>query len=408
MNIGFSLLSSFNRQLFGCLLLACLAPTVQADADDTFNIYLAEGIQQDSNLFRQSANEQSDSIQSTSATLAFAKSLAQQRFSLDASLIDYRYSKNDYLDYRATNYNGAWNWALTHRLTGVLSLSQTEAQTSFVDYSQGTPLTHPIVRRTNVNHFGAEWQVMGGWRLLGGVTNNQQANSSTFTAQNSYELNTWEAGAKYIWPAGNYLQLLRREGNGTYKDRVYVGLDVVPAPFNSQFDTGFSQTETEARLYVPLTGKSAIDGKLAHQSRQHDHFSQRDYSVNIGRVDYTWLPTGNLSVVSGLRREVAAYQTIISSYYLTDGFKVQPSWQISPKVILRLSYDWQRRKYEGALITGQPEWRDKLQSARVGVDWAPVRWATLSTAYQRDTRHSTRDNFDFNANIFSVTARLNF
>ena len=75
---------------------------------------------------------------------------------------------------------------------------------------------------------------------------------------------------------------------------------------------------------------------------------------------------------------------------------------------MRLSYDWQRRKYEGALITGQPEWRDKLQSARVGVDWAPVRWATLSTAYQRDTRHSTRDNFDFNANIFSVTARLNF
>ena len=352
-------MSSSNRQLFCCLLAACLAPSVYADADDTVNVYLAEGIQQDSNLFRQSAQEQRDAIQTTSATLAFAKPLALQRFSLDATLIDYRYSKNHYLDYRATNYNAAWNWALTHRLTGVLSANQTEAQTSFVDYSLGTPLTHPIVRRTNVNHLGAEWQVMGGWRLVGGLTNNQQANSSTFTAQNSYELNTWEAGAKYIWPAGNSLQLLQREGNGTYKDRVLVGLDILPAPFNPQYDTGFSQSETEARLYVPLTGKSMIDGKLAHQSRQHDHFSQRDYSVNIGRVDYTWLPTGNLSVVSGLRREVAAYQTIISSYYVTDGINIQPAWQISPKVVMRFNYDWQRRKYEGTLISGQPEWRDQ-------------------------------------------------
>lgn len=401
-------MSSSYRQLFCCLLVACLAPSVYADADDTVNVYLAEGIQQDSNLFRQSAQEQRDAIQTTSATLAFAKPLALQRFSLDATVIDYRYSKNHYLDYRATNYNAAWNWALTHRLTGVLSANQTEAQTSFVDYSLGTPLTHPIVRRTNVNHLGAEWQVMGGWRLVGGLTNNQQANSSTFTAQNSYELNTWEAGAKYIWPAGSSLQLLQREGNGTYKDRVLVGLDILPAPFNPQYDTGFSQSETEARLYVPLTGKSMIDGKLAHQSRQHDHFSQRDYSVNIGRVDYTWLPTGNLSVVSGLRREVAAYQTIISSYYVTDGINIQPAWQISPKVVMRFNYDWQRRKYEGTLISGQPEWRDQLQSARIGVDWVPVRWATLSTSYQRDTRRSTRDNFDFNANIVSVTARLNF
>lgn len=385
-----------------------MAPSVQADADDTFNIYLAEGIQQDSNLFRQSAREQSDTLQSTSVTLAFSKPFGQQRFSFDATLIDYRYSKNDYLDYRATNYNGAWNWALTHRLTGILSVSQTEAQTSFVDYSAGTPLTHPIVRRTNVNYFGAEWQVMGGWRLLGGLTNNQQSNSSAFTAQNGYELNNWELGGKYLWPAGTYLQLLRREGKGIYKDRVLVGFDVVPAPFNSQFDTGFAQTETEVSLYVPISGKSTVSARLAHQARQNDHFSQRDYAANIGRVDYTWLPTGNLSVLTSLRREVADYQTMLSSYYLADGFNVQPAWQISPKVVMRFSYDWQRRKYEGALIGGQPEWRDKLQSARVGVDWTPVRWATLSTSYQRDTRNANRANSDFKANILGLNVRLSF
>lgn len=385
-----------------------MAPSVQADADDTFNIYLAEGAQYDSNLFRQSANGKSETIQTTSATLAFSKPFAQQRFSFDATLVDYRYSKNDYLDYRATNYNGAWNWALTHRLTGILSVSQTEAQTSFVDYSAGTPLTHPIVRRTNVNHFGAEWQVTGGWRLLGGLTNNQQANSSAFTAQSSYELNTWEAGVKYMWPAGTYLQLLQREGSGEYKDRVFVGFNVLPAPFNPQFDTGFTQTETEASLYVPLSGKSTLSGRLSHLVRQNDHFSQRDYTANVGRIDYSWLPTGNLSLVTSLRREVADYQTIVSSFYLVNGFNIQPTWQISPKVAMRFSYDWQRRKYEGGLIGGQPEWHDNLQSASVGVDWNPVRWAVLTTSYQRDTRNSTRANSDFMANILNLNARLIF
>lgn len=396
------------RFLFAGLVSVMAIPLAMADADDTFNIYPAIGAQRDDNLFRRASGAESDTIETASLTLALNKALGLQRFSLDLTVIDYRYAHNDYLDYQAKNYAAAWNWSLTPRLTGVVSLDQTEVQNSFVDYAATTPQTRRNIRRTNVNHLGAEWQVSGGWRLLGGLTNNEQGNSETFNAQSSYALNTWEFGGKYVWPGGNYLQLLRREGDGEYKDREVVGFDRVPAPFNPQYDNAFRQTDSEARLYVPLSGKSVLSGRLARQSRQHEHFGQRDYAATTGRLDYTWLPTGQVSLVGGLRREVAAYQDYFSSYYLADGFNLQPAWQISARTTLRLNYDWQRRNYEGGLLAGVASRRDTLQSLRLGLEWAPLRWASLITSYQRDTRNSNQNNLDFSANIFSVNARFSF
>lgn len=395
------------RLLLASLVAFCVVPAAFADEDDTFNIYLSLGAQHDNNLFRRPSAKEGDTIQSSSLTLGLNKAISLQRFSLDATLIDYRYQKNDYLDYKATNYNAAYNWAITHRLTGVLSATQVESQNSFVDYSAVSPQSRRNIGRTNVNRLAAEWQVMGGWRLVGGFTNNEQSNSETFRQQTSYVLNSWELGGKYYWPAGNYLQVVRRQGDGEYKGRERVGFDQVPAPFNPQYDTQFRQIETEARLFVPLTGKSSLTGMLARQERQHQYFEQRDYSATVGRVDYTWQPTGKLALGVALRREASVYQDYSSSYFLTDGFNLAPTWQVTAKTLMRFSYDWQRRSFEGALIPS-PERKDTLQSIRFGIDWLPVRWATITASYQRDSRDSTRAFSDFNADIFSVNARFNY
>lgn len=398
----------FIRLLVVSTLATAFVSPALADADDTFNVYLGVASQRDSNLFRQSANEQSDTVTTTSLTLALSKSFAQQRFVLDATLIDYRYSHNDYLDYKANNYSATWNWALTHRLSGTLSSSQTEIQNSFVDYRAITPQNRRNIRKTNVNYLGGEWRAMGGWRLLAGLTNNEESNSETFNAQSSYALNSWEVGVKYVWPAGTFLQLLQREGSGEYKDRELLTFDMQPSPLNPQFDTRFRQIDTEARVSVPLTGTSSLSAKLARQAREHDYFSDRDYAATTGRVDYAWQPIGKLSLVAGLRREVATFQNYTSSYYLSDGINLQPAWQISAKTTLRLNYDWQRRNYEGALISGFPERHDTLQSIRLGLDWLPVRWATVTGSLQRDSRNSNQNVFDFSTNLFSLNARLNF
>lgn len=396
-----------------CLLSAVIgaahAPAVLADAADTLNINLGLGSMRDDNLFRQSSGHtQSDTLTSTSLTLSLNKPYNLQRIYADATLIDYRYQTNDYLSYQAKNYDAGWAWSLTPRLHGLFAMDRTELQNSFVDYSAATPAQAKNVRRTENQRFSVEWEVTGGWRALAGLSRVSQANSQTFLAQSGYELNNRELGGKYVWPAGSYLQLTRREGEGEYKERRLVPFSEVPAPFNAQIDNGFRQSETEVRLYVPLTGKSSVTARLARQARQHDHFPDRDYTATVGRVDYAWKPTGKLSLKAVLRRDVAAYQDYASSYYLVDALSLQPGWEISARTAMRLKLDWEKRRFEGAIFPGVPERSDIIQSARLAFDWFPATWATLSASLQRDSRNSNQDFRDYRANMVNLNAQFTF
>lgn len=395
--------------LLSALVSLAFATPVLADGNDTFNVIAGLGSIRDDNLFRQHAGQtQSDTLTTAVLTLSLNKPYSLQRFYADTSLIDYRYQKNDYLSYQAKNYDAGWAWSLTPRLHGLLAADRTEMQNSFVDYSAATPAQAKNVRRTENQRFTAEWEVTGGWRALAGLSRISQVNSQAFLEQSSYELDNRELGVKYVWPAGTYVQLMQREGEGKYKERQLIPFSEVPAPFNAQIDTGFRQSETEMRLYVPLTGKSALTARLARQERQHDHFPDRDYAATIGRLDYSWLPTGKLSVKAVLRRDVAAYQDYASSYYLVDGFSLQPGWQISAHTALRFKYDWEKRRFEGAIFPGLPERRDIIQSARLAFEWIPRRWVSLVASLQRDSRNSSQDFRDYRANMVNLNANISF
>jgi len=394
--------------MLAALFVAC-AGTASADPDDSFNLYLGLGTRRDSNLFRQPKGaEQSDTLDTTSLTLSLNKPYSLQRIYLDATLIDYRYRENDYLSYQAKNYNAGWNWSLTPRLHGVLSVDRTEVQNSFVDYSASSPEQLKNVRRTENQRFNAEWEAFGGWRALAGISRVSQTNSQTFLEQSSYALTSRELGVKYAWRAGTFLQALRREGEGEYKERRLITFAEVPAPFNSQIDNGFRQNETELRFYVPLTGKSAVTARLGRQERRHDHFPDRDYAATIGRLDYAWQITGQISLAAALRRDVAAYQDFASSYYLADGLTLQPVWQISARAALRLKLDWEERQYRGGIFPGVKERRDTIQSASLAVDWNPARWASLSASLQRDARDSNFAGRDYRATMAMLTAQFNY
>lgn len=398
-----------DRLLLALLLAGISNPQAHADAQDSVTFSVGLGALRDGNLFRQTdGNEQSDTLTTAAFTLGFNKAWGLQRIRANATLVDYSYRENDYLSYQARNYDAAWNWSFTPRLHGLLSLDQVEQQNSFVDYSASTPAQRKNVRRTENQRFSLEWEATGGWRVQGGLGRVAQTNSQSFLEQGSYELNNLEFGGRYVWPAGNYLQILQKQGEGEYKERRLIGFAEVPAPFNAQIDTGFRQDETEFKLYLPLTGKSTVNARLAWQERRHDHFSGRNYAAAVGRLDYAWQATGKLSLNAALRRDVAAFQNYASSYYLADGLSLQPGWQISARTALRFKYDWEKRRYEGGIFPGLPERRDTLQAVRLSLEWMPAEWGSLSLALQQDRRNSNQDNWDYKANSLSLNAQFLF
>lgn len=391
-----------------CLIALAWAGGALADAADTFNVYLGLGVLSDNNLFRSDSAPERDTVITSSLNLALNKPLAQQRFVFDVSLIDYSYDRNSYLNFTARNLNALWQWKLTPALVGQLSHVRTESLNSFVDYTATQPELRRNIRENDNSRFDVDWYVGGGLHLLGAVSRLKQQNSESFRQEDSYQLDGGELGARYVWRSGASLQLVQRTGQGDYSGRQRVGFDVVPAPFNSQYDTEFRQRELEMRLNVPLSGKSTVNARLARQKRTHDYFHQRDYNETIGRLEHTWQPSGRLSLNSAVRREVGVYQDFASSYYLSDGFSLQPAWQITNRINARFAYDWQRRRYEGAINPGLPERRDKLQTARASLDWLPHDRVGVNLAYQRDVRDSNQRGRDFEADQWSLNLRLNF
>lgn len=368
-----------------------------ADPEDSWNLNAGISTTYDSNLFRlPDAQASSDRITGTTIGLRVNKPYSLQRFTVDASMTDYRFSKNDRLDYLGKNLNAAWLWSVTPRLRGNLSTNYSESLNSFVDFRN----TSRNIRTIQGGRFDAELEVWGRWRLLGGVNYTEQKNSQPFLAESDYSAKAAEYGLKYAMPSGSTLSLIGRRTSGEYARRVVNPLVLI--------DSGFEQTDTEMRLLWLATGKSRVSGRLAYIDREHDNFAVRNYAGYVGNLDYTWDIGGKLRLNLGYRQDLASFQNLESSYYKLSAWNISPIWTITGKTALRARYNRETRDYQGAPVAALAGREDTLTQAQLAFDWLPLRTLTLLTFVQRDTRDSNRANADFKSNMAGVSANLSF
>jgi hypothetical protein len=157
------------------LLLGWTSTAMALGENDALKINGGYALQHDSNLFRLPADVNASSVTGrperdewigvASVGLAFKKGYGLQQLALSLNVLDYHYRHFSYLDFTAINYNAAWRWSLTPRLTGVVSTERIETLNSFADFQN----TNQRNQRTNVNSlFDAEYALDGAWRVLGG------------------------------------------------------------------------------------------------------------------------------------------------------------------------------------------------------------------------------------------------
>lgn len=390
-----------------CLLPLLLLPHLaQADEQDTFNLAAGAGIRFEDNLFRlpdavdtdtlQGRPHRSDMLYTANAGFKIDKSYSQQRFKVDVMATDNRFQNNSFLDYTGLNYSAAWLWHLTPRISGVLLASQEQSLINFADFRS---FDGKNVQTSEVKVFSIDGDLGAGWHAIGGLLDVRARNSQNFSAVGDYTQQGVELGGKYVSRAENWVSLVRRESNGEYQGRV-----INPV---TQLDSGFKQSDTEAKLYWRLTGKSTLDGKLGYVDRRHDNFTQRDYSGMVGKLEYTWEPTGKIDIKTSLSRNLYSFQQDANSYYVADTFSIGPVWAITAKTKVWARYDLSGRDYRGAIIQ-TTERRDTVQGFVVGGEWKPLRTVTVGGALQRDTRASNFGGLDYEANAASVYAQLLF
>lgn len=385
------------------------ASAAHADSLDTWNLFVSTNVTYNNNLFLlpPSANPQlllgtsdkSDILTATTVGLKVSKPYSLQRFELDLNLVDYRYRNFDYLNFTAPNYTAAWRWSLTPYLTGNLSSSYQESMNNFYDTRN---FRQQNLRTVENQRFDADLNFSGGWHLLGGVTQDVSKNSEIFVAEGDTTINSLEAGVRYVFPSGTSLKFINRTGQGTYDNRP------VPIPV-VLLDNQFDQTTNEISLNWPITGKTSLNTRIGWLDRGHDTFTERDFSGAIGALSINWNVTAKTRISGGWTRQLSAYETLYSSYTVTDSFFVNPVWQMSAKTALRFRYDYSTIDYQGAIaVTPLNGRNDTLNTALLALDWQPLNALSLSATVTDSRRTSSAPESDYKNATAGISVQFSF
>ncbi|HEU4644891.1 MAG TPA: outer membrane beta-barrel protein, partial [Burkholderiales bacterium] len=294
-----------------------------------------------------------------------------------------------------TQYRAAWNWRLSDRLAGTLSADRSQ---SLVNYGDFRDPAQRNLRTSENQSLTVDTWIIGGWHLTSTLLQQESRNSVSFLQERGFRQRGGDFGVKYLAGSGSTLAVLRRWLSGEYVER---GLDAA-----NLIDDAFLRTETEAVVSWVLTGRSVLDGRLAHIEYESVNFAQRDFTGNTASLGLRWEATARLGLDFGASRSVSpssdAFQRRVERRYSAGA-----AWEIGPRTALKASvYAGESDFREPVLAFAGPPREDRFTGWSLGWDWQVHRLATLTASVQRQRRTSSDAAFDYRGAIGTLGASL--
>lgn len=372
--------------------------------NDTLEVFAAENVTYDSNVFRLSpsldsnqvigSSKRSDIIFTTSLGFSLNVPVSLQRFQLSYVWFDSRYRTFKDIDNRGHTARAAYLWAITPRLTGELSYQEQESLASFANI-QGR---RPDLVTSRMAVANAAWMATPSWRLHSDL-NATQVEHSENRALNDLETASAEVGVAFVSAQENRIGVAVRGERGRAPDeRLLFGLP---------FDNEYTQTGVGVQGRWVVTGHSRFDGRADYIRRQYEQVSQRNFSGPTFRATYTWTPTGKITVATTLQRDIAPLEDITTSFALVTGLTVRPDWAVTDKINVRGNFGYARYEYRGDPALGL-DFEHRVRTAGVSVHYRPATRIAISGGVARETRSSTLANGDYKVDIATLEARIGF
>jgi hypothetical protein len=396
-----------------------LAASLPAKAvfNDWFEIWVAENVTKDTNVFRLSDNldasslgvtrGRGDSIFSTYIGATANIPVHQQRFEAAYTWNRARYRTYDQLDYDGHSARAAWTYNFENKVTGVLSYDETETLASFSTFQ--VPLKDLVTvrafRGTSV------WLATPRYRVDGAAAAVRTEHSNPVRSVEDIESAMGSLGLSYVTPQDNLVGAAVRyeRGRSPHDDSLSLGspigspIVVVPTFVNNRYEQWALGLTT---TYIP-TPHSRFEGRVEYLRRQYDVDNQRNYSGPAGRFLYRWTPTVKLTVDVAASREPGPPEDIQTSFVLITGGYVRPKWQITEKTYLQGNAEYNVWDYRGdTLVGGSFTHRQRLIGA--SLQWKPWERIWLNVGANREVRTSTLLFGDYETTVYFVEGRVGF
>ncbi|WP_391527489.1 XrtB/PEP-CTERM-associated polysaccharide biosynthesis outer membrane protein EpsL [Denitromonas ohlonensis] len=384
------------------MLGALLLPAGAMAADDTFSLTAGQVFQFDDNVYRVApgvrpfGQSQSDRISITSLRADFDRQYSLQRVRASANFARIGFQRFDTLNYDTQGGELRWDWALGRRLTGRLSVDQSQSARDLADVGG----SRSSIGTSRSLRFSGDYWWHPDWSVGAGIERFSSTYSDVASQTSDYEALRPELRLTYRPRSGNQIALVGRFTDGTYPNRQAGVLS----------DDGFEQTDLQLSGRWQLTGHSRLNGYAGVARRQHPNLTYRDYTGPTGRLTYDWTPTGKLAVSATLRREIGARDDLFDNFVVTRAASFTPSWAVSGRVLVQGTVEWRKRDFRGdpGLLSGSQSRDDITRTYSLSLSYTPIDPLRLAVSIGRYRRSSDDPNAGYTANVGTVSAQYLF
>jgi exopolysaccharide biosynthesis operon protein EpsL len=379
---------------------------INVDAGNFFDVFAADQEAYDNNVYRLPTSvtdlsgivgpnaSREDHINTSTAGLDGQWDLGRQIVALDLRADDNRFASNTDLNNVSGTDKVIWNWSLASALSGQVGADYVRSLASFVNTD--------VYTRNVVDQWdyfgGARYQVGPRWAIFGGVIEADARLSAVTSKLNDSNQKSVEAGTEYATGGQNRVGFEYRYTDATYPNSLIPG--------QSNFN------EDRARLFLKyaISDKTLIDASAGYLKRDYPSHAIGEFSGDTWRAALQWQPRDKAQINAVAWRELHAYLTAESDYYVSNGVSISPIWFASEKLNLSLLLSTEKQDYLGEAlgiaIAGAR--RDRIYAEQANLTYIPVRYLTLNFSVRRAQRSSNQSQFAYNDTLAMIGVLAKF
>ena len=380
---------------------------------DVIKYTLGAGVAYDNNIFRLPAGARADpstgstargdTIFTLNAGATANKDISRQNVLLNANVTQGIYAQHSSFDYTLFNFGGIWNWLIGSKLGGQIGFAQVQYPNYFTDIRS----FQQNIRTVQTPFASAGYRFHPDWEFrlryeYGNVTNDLPSRKITNVEENRYL-----GGVRYRTQTGNLADLYYQYTSGTRPN--------LPEP--PQFSQSFRDyTGNEFGVNVgrwQFSAQSQFTGFLSYTTRNYTFAPSRNFSGPTFNLMYSWLPTSRTAVNISAYRLIGLYADVTTSYIVTTGVTVNPTWRATEKLNFGVRAYYDNRNYAGQPdailgLVGVEKRNDDIMSAGVNATYAFLRTVDGTLYYTWTRRNSNRPELDFNDSTVGVGLQWTF
>lgn len=390
---GFDMNCGVKPALLALMVSALMLPVAQAQEDDLpLFLTASQTFTRDSNLFRDDANKQSDTISSTALRLGVNKAYGRQNYRLDVTASRNRYNEFDQFNYNGLVSSGEFVTDIGSHFRLTASAAASETLPKFEDSS--TNRTGRNIQRSKRGALDLRYGLYGRMSVNAGYS--QSDLKYRISKLDNRDSETWQVGLRYQPHELMFYGLTYSQTDSELPDGNR------PRPEEIQ------RRNLSLVANWRVTGFSLLSANLGYSSERYKVEPVRDFNGVTGSAVWAFTPAGKVSYRLSWLRDTnnqggsasqgqifgQTFDSVNRANRLTNQYGIAATWQATSKIAATAQFSHIRYDEESKTTTtllGQEatesDNRDgRLNAFSLGVDYQPLRSLSVGCDLQRYDR----------------------